>query len=132
MKLFTSNYARHGKDPNAVCISIRPPSWYRGKAYSPLAPTWDMVMGSKSGKISKKEYTIQYLKLLEDRKLDPKQVAQELGDGAIMLCYEAPQDFCHRQIVSYWMNQNGISVEEVFFKELAEAERTVERFLKDE
>jgi len=132
MKLYTSNYARHGRDPNSVCISIRPPAWYTGKAYYPLAPTWQMVKDSKSGKITKKEYTIQYLQLLEDRKLDPKKVAEELGDGAIMLCYESPTDFCHRQIVSHWMNKNGISVQEIFLMEQEQGEMNVERFLKDE
>jgi uncharacterized protein (DUF488 family) len=133
MKLYTSNYARHAKDPNAVCISVKAPYWYKGKAYYPLAPTWELVRAKKAGEIDEKEYTIRYLQLLEDRGLDPKKVAEELGDGAIMLCYESPKDFCHRQIVSWWMNKNGISVEEVFFKEQAEkADSTVERFLKDE
>lgn len=29
-----------------------------------------------------------------------------------LVCYEKPQDFCHRHIVASWLNDNGIKVEE--------------------
>lgn len=116
MTLFTSNYARHGRDPNGVCISIKPIWWFKGRCYAPLAPTWDIVMGLKKGEIDEKGYTTEYLKILD--KLDPQKVVDELGDGAIMLCYESPKDFCHRHIVSFWLNKHlDIGVEEIFFLE---------------
>src|SRR5271166_5340163 len=114
MTLYTSNYARHGKDPNGVCISIKPIWWFKGRCYYPLAPTWEIVTGVKSGKIDEKEYTKQYLKILA--KLDPQKVVEDLGDGAIMLCYESPKDFCHRHIVACWLNKElGLDVQEMFF-----------------
>lgn len=122
MTLYTSNYARHGRDPKAVCISIKPIWWFKGKCYYPLAPTWDIVNGVKSGEIDEKEYTKQYLKILE--KLDPQKVVDDLGDGAIMLCYESPKDFCHRHIVSYWLNKElGMDVQEMFFLQQKEKEK---------
>lgn len=114
MKLYTSNYARHGKDPNAVCISIKPIWWFKGRCYYPLAPTWDIVNGVKSKQISEKEYTVRYLEILD--KLDPQKVVDDLGDNAIMLCYESPSDFCHRHIVSHWLNKNlNLDVQEMFY-----------------
>lgn len=114
MKLYTSNYARHGKDPKAVCISIKPMWWFKGRCYYPLAPSWEIVEGVKSGRITEKEYTIEYLKKLET--LDPQKVVDDLGDGAIMLCYESPKDFCHRHIVAHWLNKKlGLDVQEMFF-----------------
>lgn len=111
MKLYTSNYARNGKHMNAVAISIRPPHWYKGKSYLALAPTWDIVLGVKNKTITQDEYTEAYNKILS--KLNPQAVANELGDGAIMLCYESPNDFCHRHLVSEWMRKAGIDVREL-------------------
>ena len=111
MKLYTSNYARNGKHMKAVAISIRPPHWYKGKSYLALVPTWDIVLGIKNKTITQDEYTEAYNKILS--KLNPHTVANELGDGAIMLCYESPNDFCHRHIVSEWMRKAGLDVEEL-------------------
>lgn len=106
MKLYTSNYARNGNNRNAVAISIKPPKWYKGKQYLSLAPSWDIVMGVKAGEITEDEYTYRYLELLNTRELDPFKVANELGDGAVMLCYESPKDFCHRHIVATWIQES--------------------------
>ena len=29
-----------------------------------------------------------------------------------LICYEKPDDFCHRHLVAYWLIQNGIECEE--------------------
>lgn len=124
MKLYTSNYARNHDHPNAVGISIVPPKWYKGKGYPRLAPTWDMVKDYKNGVIDEAEYTRKYLKILEN--LNPTTVATILGDGAVMLCYESPTDFCHRHIVAVWMTEAGIEVEEL----LDDPPRNVEDFIE--
>lgn len=111
MKLYTSNYARNGKHMDAVAISIRAPWWYNRKQYPALAPTWDMVLGVKNGTMTTEEYTVEFNKILS--KLDPQAVANELGDGAIMLCYESPNAFCHRHLVAEWMRGAGIDVKEL-------------------
>lgn len=47
-------------------------------------------------------------------KLDRKQVALELGWGSILLCYEEPWQFCHRQLVAEWLSENrDITVREL-------------------
>jgi hypothetical protein len=47
-------------------------------------------------------------------KLDPQQIIQGLGgDNFIMLCWEAPGEFCHRRIVAVWMEAaTGIKIPE--------------------
>lgn len=45
-------------------------------------------------------------------RLDPLQVAQELGQGSILLCWEKPGEFCHRIVVADWLREAGIEVEE--------------------
>ena len=32
--------------------------------------------------------------------LDPRQLYEELGDGAVLLCYESPNVWCHRRAVA--------------------------------
>lgn len=111
MKLYTSNYARNGSNPNAVAISIRPPDWYRGRTYADLAPTWEIVMGVKQGTITNDEYTRRYKLILS--KLDPHTTVNNLGEGAILLCYESPDKFCHRHLVAEWLRGAGYDVQEL-------------------
>ncbi len=115
MELFTSYYARNGKHPSAISISAKAPFYYAGKTYPPLAPSWDLLKAYKSGTIDSDGYTAWYLKILiEERKLDPNKVIEELGDGAVMLCYEKIGDFCHRHVVADWLNiTTGIKVTEL-------------------
>ena len=44
--------------------------------------------------------------------LDPIEISNKYKDS-IFLCYEKTGDFCHRHIVSSWLSENGIVVEEV-------------------
>ena len=45
--------------------------------------------------------------------LDPKQVYDEL-EGRILLCFENPDEFCHRHIVAEWLELSlGVKVSEV-------------------
>lgn len=103
-KLYTSYYARSGTHPDAIAISAKAPPFYKGKFYSPLAPTWDLLRAYKSGQIDDRGYTEWYLRLLiQERKLTPQKVVDDLKDGTIMLCYEGPGKFCHRHIVAEWI-----------------------------
>jgi uncharacterized protein YeaO (DUF488 family) len=111
--VYTSNYSRKGKDSNSYAVSVKPPDYYEGATLPLLAPTWEIVMGSKANEITQEEYTQRYLELLAERELTPQDVADVLPDGCFLLCYEKPTDFCHRHILAEWLNQaDGIHVEE--------------------
>ncbi len=103
--MFTSYYAKHATDRNAVAISVKPPDWYCGVTYPILAPSWELVRGIKSGQMSEAEYTSEYLKLIKKRGASPYRTLADLGEQAILLCYEKPEDFCHRHIVALWIEQ---------------------------
>ena len=47
-------------------------------------------------------------------RLDPMRVITDLGgDNFIMLCWEAPGEFCHRRVVAAWMRKHtGVLIEE--------------------
>ena len=82
---------------------------YVGKCYRALAPKlsfWE-IWHSNIGKIpvldNDRFYVREYYKQVLS-KLDPKEVYKELDDQTtILLCYEPHNEFCHRHIVSAWM-----------------------------
>lgn len=79
--------------------------------YKPLAPDWKSIVGPyKDGLITENEYVRRYHLQLD--KLDPKKVVEELGENAILLCYETPNLFCHRHIVARWLSLHGYQTNE--------------------
>ena len=96
----TSNFRNSGKDENAVAISRGIPRYWRGKRYIALAPSRELM------KIEDEQlYTRRYKKEVLDQ-LDPRQVYDDLGPDAILLCWEAPGEFCHRRLVAEWLQEN--------------------------
>jgi hypothetical protein len=108
----TSYFAKSGKDPNAVCIAAFAPSWFSGTHYPRLSPPWKIVVKYKQGQINEDEYEELYNHLVLSS-LNVGRVAREL-DGAVLLCYEKPDDFCHRHIVARWLSSAiGYEIEEI-------------------
>jgi len=100
-------------DPNAVAISRGVPRWFKGRIYDPLRPSWKLVQAAKEGAIGEEEYARRYhAEVLAA--LDPAVVRRELGDEAILLCWERPGAPCHRRIVARWLEERlGIEVPEL-------------------
>lgn len=108
----TSNFSRTGADPRAVAISRTRPRGWTGRAYEPLAPPWRLLAEALSGEIDEAEYTRRYREQVLS-KLDPAAVRADLGEDAILLCWERPGAFCHRRLVAEWLEENlGVSVPE--------------------
>ena len=100
----TSYYSKSASSPNAVSIAGRAPTWYKGREYKKLAPKyWFFKKYKEDG--DEKFYTEQYQKEVLD-KLDVQTVFNELGEDAILLCWESPEKFCHRHLVANWLNKN--------------------------
>ena len=100
-------------DSRLVSISRKPPEGFKVKIYKPLCPSWDLVMTYKKGNITKEQYAERYyLEILNN--LDAEKTYQELGEDAILLCYEASLKFCHRHIVAKWlMDKLGVIITEL-------------------
>jgi uncharacterized protein (DUF488 family) len=104
----TSNFIKAGHDENAVAISRGVPKWYKGRRYMKLAPSWNLIKEPNA-----KVYTRRYYEEVLD-KLDPRVVVEEIGENAILLCWEWDQEFCHRHIVADWLRDKlGIIIDEV-------------------
>lgn len=108
----TSYFAKY-KGINAVSIALSTPNWYQNcKIYKKLAPSWELLKKYKQDKDEEYYTECYYEEVLN--KLDPQQVYTELGEDAVLLCWEKSGDFCHRHIVADWLEERlGIEVDEI-------------------
>lgn len=93
-----------------VSISQWPPKGFIGEQYKKIAPTPGIIRDYKNGKLNNENYVPRYIREVLD-KLDPYKVYKEL-DGKILLCYEKPEDFCHRHLIWRWFMEYGLDCEE--------------------
>ena len=103
-KLYTSYFNSTTFDyQNAVSIAGKPPAYYNGREFKKLAPKYWFFQRYKKDK-DKEFYTEQYYKEVLN-KLNPEEVYNELGQNAVLLCWEKPGEFCHRHIVAEWLTK---------------------------
>lgn len=133
MILYTTYFAQLRNLPeNIIPISIcsKAPDWYKGLQYKKLAPKYDFFMEWK-----KNHDNDYYIKCFNEQVLSnfiPSQVYEELCDIAqdfveslpeedirkqlhkmgdpyyvALICYEKPEDFCHRHLVADWLTSGG-------------------------
>lgn len=87
---------------------------WNGEIYPKLFPPTEVIK-IEDEKLYTKLYYEQVL-----NKLNPKEVYEELGENAVLLCYESWDSIksgkatCHRRIVAKWLEDSlGITVEEL-------------------
>ncbi len=90
-------------DMKLVRISTSSPKWFPFtlRPYPKLYPGWDLVGSYKDGKTNEVEARERYYAKVLNR-LDPQEVFAEIGEDAILLCWEKSGQFCHRRIVADW------------------------------
>ena len=116
IKTETSSFKLAGSDLRAVSIARYSP-WrgalaFKGKRYSALAPSVGLLKAWKAKEISQAEYTQRFYQETLSL-LSPGLVFQELGEEAILLCWEDPGEFCHRRLVASWLEEAlGINIPE--------------------
>lgn len=123
MQFFTSYYGNYRNIPkDYICIGISRycPEWFRKGNYSNfvfeedsiLAPEKDLLEDIKSGRETEEGYKRRYVECLF-RKLGNMSMYTYFGSlskkygqykAIVMLCYEKPEDFCHRHILRKLMN----------------------------
>jgi len=117
--IYTGYYAKAKQyqevELELVAISIGRPSAFRNcRKETELMPSWDMVNGVKSGRMTKEDYAAIFNKKLE--KLSAWSIEQ-IYRGCIFLCYEKPGEICHRHLVAEWLRANGFECEEFKMEE---------------
>lgn len=80
---------------------------YKGKYIKELAPklsfwkVWKNNIGKISDDENNKYYIEEYYKQVLS-KLDPEEIYHKINNK-VLLCYEENMDFCHRHIISAWI-----------------------------
>ena len=116
--IYTSYFAKLKylpKDIVPISICGKCPEWYEGIQYKVLAPKYKFFMEWKKNRDN--DYYIEHF---QKEVLDTLEVGTvinrlyELSEGKdiCLLCYEKPNDFCHRHLVSNWLKENKIECEE--------------------
>lgn len=131
--IYTTYFAQLRNLPeNVFPISIcgKAPDWYKGVQYKKLAPKYEFFTEWK--KNHDNDYYVSHfksevldtlvpIKVLNDLQLKlPEDIRAKMNapvyvskDWHIALvCYEKPQDFCHRHLVSAWLKENGVECAE--------------------
>jgi len=113
--IYTSNYARNSGNPKAIGISYVVPEWYEGTTMPKLAPMKAMINTFKRKKDAymERQYSYRYISLLRSRNINANNLLEEIPDGSILLCYEAPGEFCHRRVLADWIEHHtGVHIQE--------------------
>lgn len=86
-----------------------------------FAPTWDIVMGIKEGKITEEEYTQRYYQLMRESYKQHKAewLALFQHKVVILACYCADGAFCHRHLLANILEKIALH-EGLSFKVLGE------------
>lgn len=104
------------KQENIVPVSIAgaAPNWYVHSnecEFKKLSPNFWFYKKYKDGIFTKEEYIKHYLNEVLSKWDNPNMLRQQLlnlfrkenSNGIILLCYESPNNFCHRQIVGKFL-----------------------------
>ena len=118
--IYTSYFARCPKLPKGlvpISIARLAPAGYTGLEYKTLAPAWDILSEYKRTKNEElyiRQYNYQLFLLSADLVVkELKELAK--SDQIILLCYEKPNDFCHRHLVAKWLTEHGYDIQEIEF-----------------
>lgn len=129
MKLFTSYYANYRNIPKSyICIGISRvcPEWFADNSSLDnfmfiksnfLAPSEELLNSYKNNSITQEDYKKQYVQqiyTLLNNSIGYKDLAQWIKDliktfsdkydGIVFMCYERPEEFCHRHILRNILN----------------------------
>ncbi len=115
--MFTASFFHSGLDwnaPNLVSIARWPPrTWGKRRRCIRLAPGIALLDGWKRQAFTWNGYVERFgISVLAP--LDARQIAAELGPDAILCCWEAAGEPCHRRLVAGWLERElGIEVPEL-------------------
>lgn len=119
MKIYTSYYGMLKKIPSnimPISISRRKPEGCTISSFPFLAPSATLLSKyKKSG--SKTEYVTEfnlYLDTLNCNAIYGMLRTVSKDQDIVLLCYEKPDDFCHRHLVAGWFNKHGYEATEFF------------------
>lgn len=74
-----------------------------------FAPTWEMVMKSKAGKMTQQEYTDQYYSIMRQNYHKHRHRWDEVLslDKVVLVCFCPSGTFCHRLLLAEILSKLG-------------------------
>ena len=87
------------KEPILVAICRWKPKAFNGFWMPQLAPSVELLMAYKNGKVTPQQYVERYRKEQEGSDLLQRMIKRAEGKNVFLLCYEKPGDFCHRHLL---------------------------------
>lgn len=115
MNIYTSYFAQlrnlQKKDIFPISIARFSPKWYKGLRVLDVAPEPYMLRDSET----REKYILDYQKILNSLNVEAFiEKIEKLSGGkdVALLCYEKPNEFCHRHLLADFLNQKGYSIEE--------------------
>jgi uncharacterized protein YeaO (DUF488 family) len=111
--IYTSYFAKVKKLPQNVVpisIAIKAPTGWNGLEFKALAPKWSFLSVWKQTQ-DNDYYIAEYQKQVLNQ-LNPEEVVKRLyalsyNHDVALICYEKSESFCHRHLVTDWLNSNG-------------------------
>jgi len=106
----TKSYVEAGMTP--ISIARKTPSFFQGKEWKVFAPPLELLYKYKNGEVTEKEYITYYTNYLNNKITD--NMLAKLKDwyynknDIVLLCYEKPEDFCHRHILGDWLGKKAM------------------------
>lgn len=118
--IYTSYFANL-KSAIGIKISIARfnPKWLNPNLldewYFELAPKENLLLDYKNNKISKEEFIKKYNVYIRFQNKILKRVTDLVDKGydVTLLCYEKPEDFCHRHLLAKILINMGYIVKEI-------------------
>ena len=119
--IYTSYFAKVNKLPDnivPISISAKPPRGYKGLQYKKLAPTYQILMDWKETGDTEtyiEEYDDNVLSNFKPVKIVTELIQMSEGKDIALICFEKPDDFCHRHLVAEWLTNAGFECSEYIF-----------------
>ena len=128
MKIYTSYFAKtkelETKNIQPISIALYTPDWFLNPIMIKLQPPRSILFEMKNSLNSKEDnqnYSIKYIEQVLKIQT-PESVYKTIeewsgGKDVALCCFEKSGDFCHRHLVSMWLNKYlSIGVVEYSFK----------------
>lgn len=116
--IYTGYFAQVNKyDGILASIAIKTPKGFKGVKLRCFMPKFWLLDKFKKGEIDSKEYSrlfeLEILAHLEKQNVKNLLKSLSKNKDLFLLCYEKPENFCHRHIVANWIrNELGLEVKE--------------------
>jgi len=129
--IYTSYFSKVAKirefeeNSSFICIARSQPKRCNFCTLPMLFPSSSLLNLYKSGLINEQEFTVSYNKQFDSVNINyiRNMLFGKEGIDTILLCWEKPEDFCHRHLLSKWLNKHGVECQEWNLDQLSPASR---------